>query len=130
MMADMDQGKRAAQKGAAMARDGIERSTRAAEQSAREVQRGFTATLDNVRDVQRKMIDIAQEHVEATFDLARQATSASSPADLLQLWGSYARKQFEMLSNQSRELTELSQNLASEAAHPMKQAASQFTNPS
>lgn len=126
-MTDVEQGRRAAQKGAAMAREGIERGTRAAEQGAQEIQRSYTAAFDNVRDVQRKLIDIAQEHMEATFDFARQATSVSGPTDLLQLWTSYARKQFEMLSSQSKELTELSQSLANEAAQPMKRAANQFS---
>lgn len=126
-MTDTEQGRRAAQKGAAMAREGIERGTRAAEQGAQEVQRSYTAALENVRDVQRKLIDIAQEHMEANFDFARQAMSISSPTDLLQLWSSYARKQFEMLSSQSKELTVLTQSLASDAVQPMKRAASQFT---
>jgi hypothetical protein len=110
-----------------MAREGIERSTRAAEQGAQEAQRSYTVALENVRDVQRKLIDMAQEHMEANFDFARYATSISGPIDLLQLWSSYARKQFEMLSSQSKELTVLSQSLASEAVQPMKRAANQFT---
>lgn len=110
-----------------MAREGIERGTRAAEQGAQDVQRSYTVALENVRDVQRKLIDMAQEHMEANFDFARYATSISGPIDLLQLWSSYARKQFEMLSSQSKELTVLSQSLASEAVQPMKRAANQFT---
>jgi phasin len=126
IMTDTEQGRRTAQKGAAMAREGTERMTRAAEQGARDMQRSYTAAFDNVRDVQRKLIDIAQEHMQATFDFARDVTSVGTPADMVELWSSYARKQFEMLSSQSRELTDLSHSLAADAAQPMKRAANQF----
>jgi hypothetical protein len=55
-------------------------------------------------------------------------TSASNPSNLIEVWNSHARKQFEMLSTHSKDLTELSQRLASETMQPIAKAATQFTN--
>jgi len=78
----------------------------------------------NMRDYNRKMIDMAHANAEAAFELARQLANAKAPSDIVELWASYARKQFEMLSEQTKDLTALGQKIAGESASaaPWKRA--------
>jgi hypothetical protein len=61
------------------------------------------------------MIDMAHANMEAFFGLARQLTTAKAPSDILELWTAHARKQFETLTEQIKELTALGQKTAAES---------------
>jgi phasin family protein len=72
-----------------------------------------------MRDYSLKMIDMAKANTEAVFEFARQLASAKAPSDLATVWTTHARKQFEMLSEQSRELAALGQKMTGESAAPL-----------
>ncbi len=93
--------------------------------TALSAQRSYTATAGNMRDYNRKMIDMAHANAEAAFELARQLATAKAPSDIAELWASHARKQFEMLSEQTKELTALGQKIAGESAEPIARSFNQ-----
>ena len=78
-----------------------------------------------MRDYNLKMIDMARANIEGIFEFARQLTTAKSPPDMVELWTSHARRQFEMLSEQLSELTALGQKMASESADPIARTVGQ-----
>jgi uncharacterized protein YbjT (DUF2867 family) len=49
----------------------------------------------------------------------RVGAIAKAPSDIVELWAMHARKQFEMLSEQTKELTALAQKMAGESAEPI-----------
>ena len=120
----MDQ-KRTVQKGADMAREGIERGTRAAQEGAQAAERSYSAAFDNMRELQMKLFEIAQHNTRIGVELVGDLTSARSPADLVEIWTAYSRKQFDMLSAQGKELAELSQRFATDSMQPLMRSASQ-----
>ena len=65
------------------------------------------------------MINMAQANTEAVFEFARQLANAKAPSDLAEVWTAHARKQFEMLSEQTKELAALGQRMAGESAEPI-----------
>jgi phasin family protein len=78
-----------------------------------------------MRDYNLKMIDMARVNTEGVFEFARQLATAKSPSEMVELWTSHARKQFEMLSEQLTELTALGQKMASESADPITRSVGQ-----
>jgi DNA-directed RNA polymerase subunit F len=50
------------------------------------VQEGLTSALENVRDLNVKLIDMARANTDAAFDFAREAAEAKAPSDLVQAW--------------------------------------------
>ena len=78
----------------------------------RGIQEGVTSARENVRDLNVRLIDMAQTNTDAAFDLAREVAEAKAPSDLVQAWTTLATKQFDMLTKQASELTILSQRLA------------------
>jgi hypothetical protein len=79
-----------------------------------------------MRDFTIKIINMAQTNTEAVFEYARQLASAQAPSDFADVLTAQARKQFEMLREQTRELTALGQKMPGESgapiAHKVKQA--------
>ena len=74
----------------------------------------ISVTVENIRDFNIKMIDMAHANMEALFGFARQLATAKAPSDIMELWTAHTRKQFERLTEQSKELTVLGQKVVVE----------------
>ncbi len=107
-----------------IANDTLEKGKAAAEQTARSVEQSYTATVENMRDYSLKMIDMAQANADAVFELARQLAAVKQPSDMVELWTAHAKKQFETLSEQTKELSALGQKIAGESAEPITRGVS------
>ena len=92
---------------------------------AHEFANAVSATVENMRNYHSKMIDMTQVNIAAVFEFAGQLATAKSPSDVMELWTSHARKQYEMLSEQLSELTALGQKMASESADPIARCVGQ-----
>jgi len=101
-----------------MANETFEKGKAAMEQSC-------SATVENIRDFNVKMIDAARANADAVFEFAHQIATAKSPTDFVELWTAHAKKQFAMLSEQTKEMTALGQKIASESAEPMTRSVNQ-----
>jgi hypothetical protein len=66
-----------------------------------------------------------QANAKAAFDFALQIATAKAPSDIVELWTTHARKQFEMLSEQTKELTALGQKIAGERTEPIARSVNQ-----
>ena len=69
-------------------------------------------TLENIRVLNVKMIDMARANTEAAFELVLKIAASKTPADVIELWSEHARKQFEVLNEQTKELSALGQKMA------------------
>ena len=94
------------------ARESIDDTMATGAQTVRGVQEGFTSTVENVRDLNLRLIDMAQANTQAAFDFAREVAQAKGPSDFVQAWTTNATKQFDMLTKQASELTRLGQSFA------------------
>jgi len=124
-MSEHDQSRKFADKSAAVASETLAKGKAAVEQSARAVEQSYSATVENVRDFNLKMIDMAQANSEAVFNFARQLATAKQPTDFVELWTAHAKKQFETLSEQTKELSALGQKIAGESAAPLARGVNQ-----
>jgi phasin len=125
-MSDTDQGRTFADNAARSARDTLEKGQAAAEQTTRDVQQSYSTNVANIRDLNVKLINMAQANAEAVFDLARRIANAEAPSDMANLWSEHARRQYEMLSAQGNELTALGQKIAAASAEPITRNMGRF----
>jgi hypothetical protein len=65
---------------------------------------------------------MAHTNSEAVFELAHEIASAHAPSDLAGIWAEHARRQFELMTKQSAELTVLRQKLAGRTTEPLARA--------
>jgi hypothetical protein len=66
------------------------------------------------------MIELARSNTNAAFDFATELMTVKSLSEAVELSTAHARKQFDALSAQSKELTALVQKVANETAEPIK----------
>jgi hypothetical protein len=107
-----DVGRKATQKG----RETPERGRQAAEETVRGVEQSYSATFDNIRNLNVRLIDAAQANADAVCALARDIATIRTPANLLSAWMNYSQKQFEMATKQVNDLTTLGQKFTTQRA--------------
>jgi phasin protein len=76
-----------------------------------------------MRDVNVKLIEMAQANTDAVFGFARGVAEAKAPSDLVQVWTTHATKQFDMLTKQASNLTTLGQQFAGKAKTVARRAS-------
>ena len=108
-----------------IANEALEKGKAAAEQTAQSVEQSYTATVENMRDYSLKMIDMAQANADAVFELARRLATAKAPSDITELWTAHAKKQFETLTEQTKELSAFGQKIAGESTEPITRGVDQ-----
>jgi hypothetical protein len=94
------------------ARESFDETIASGAETVRGVQEGFTSAVENVRDLNVRLIDMARANAIAAFDFAREVAEAKGPSEFIQAWTTHATKQFDVLTKQAGELTTLGQRLA------------------
>ena len=102
----------------------IKKAKAAAERSARAFEESYSKSAGYMQDYNRKVMEIAQANIEAVFEIARQLGTQRRPPKI-ELWTAHAQKQFEMLTEQTKELTALGQKLVAESVGPMARSVSE-----
>lgn len=72
-----------------------------------------------MRELNAKLIDMAHANADAVFDLAHEIASAQAPSDWAAIWSAYAKRQFETMTKQAKDLAEVGQRLASRSTEPL-----------
>jgi hypothetical protein len=113
-----EQSTRFADKSTKAAREIIERGIRSAEKATNGAKLSFSSSFIGMRELNAKLIDMAHANADAVFDLAHEIASAQAPSDWVAIWSAHAKRQFEMMTKQAQELTEVGQKLASRNTRP------------
>jgi phasin len=115
----MNETRKFADRAAQTGRETFAKSRAAAEQSVRGAQESFSAVAEAIRDFNVRLMEMAQHNTIAALDFAREMSTAKGPADAAALWSSHAKRQFETLTEQTKELTALAQRVATSSANPI-----------
>jgi Phasin protein len=65
-------------------------------------------------------MEFAKSNMEASFGFAHKLSDVKSPSDFLQLATEYSRKQFETLTEQTKDLTSVAQKVTLATVEPLK----------
>ena len=104
----------------AQTREAYERSKSALEAAVDTMARSFDALGQGAAALNRKIIEIAQQNVSSSFDLAKSLATAKTLAEIVELRATYWRKQFSALATQAEEVRALSTKVAADMAAPIK----------
>ena len=118
-----------AEKGVSQARDSYAKFKDAAETHNGTIEAVFTTASKGASEYSAKLMEIMKANSTATLDFAQELLGVKTPAAVIELWTSHARKQFETFSAQAKELTELGQKVATETVEPIKANASKLFKP-
>lgn len=112
-----------AEKAVSQTKDGYAKVKAAAEDSIDVVEETLETVRENTLEVQQKAVDNAKANTDAVYDFFKDMFSVKSVSEAVELQTSFARQQFEMLSAQSKDLSEMTGKVVAEAFKPAKDAA-------
>jgi phasin len=115
-------------KGVAHARDTYAKAKVASEEAADLLESAYTTAAKGATEFNLKLIEIARTNNRAAFDYAHELLGVKSPSEFIELSTAHVRKQFDIASSQNRELCALAQEVAAEAAEPIKTGMSKAFN--
>ena len=108
------------EKGVAHARETYAKAKVAGDEAADLFQNTYATIAKGVTDYNLKLFDIARTSTRAAFDCALELLGAKSPSEFIELSTAQMRKQFDIVAAQNKELCALAQQVATEAAEPIK----------
>jgi phasin len=109
-----------AERGVAQAKDTYEKMKVAAEEATDVLETTYSTASKGASDYGLKVIEAARVNTNAAFDYAGELLAAKTLSEVIELSSTHARKQFEALTAQSKELGALAQKVATETAEPIK----------
>lgn len=118
-----------AERGVSQARDNYAKFKDAAETHNGTIEAVFSCASKGASEYSAKVMEFVKANTTANLDFAQELLGIKSPSEALELYSSHARKVFETLSAQAKELAELSQKVAAETAEPIKASAAKYYKP-
>ena len=115
-----------AEKGVSQARDNYAKFKNVAESHNGTIEAVFGSLGKGASEYSGKVLEFAQTNTTAALDFAQALVGVRTLPEAGELWTGYARKQFETLTVQAKELAELSKKIATETAEPIKAGASKL----
>ena len=94
-----------AENGVAQAKDTYEKMKSAAEEATDVLENTYSTATKGASDYGLKVIEAARANTNAAFDFASEIMTAKSLSEVVELSTSHARKQFEALTAQTKELS-------------------------
>jgi phasin len=119
----------ATERGIAQAKDTYEKAKVAGEQATDLLKNTCATAAMGAADYNLKIIEIARTNTNSAFEYAEKLMGVKSPAEFVVLSTTHARKQFDTMIAQTKELTELAQKVTTEVTQPLKASvATAFNN--
>ena len=113
-----------AEKGVAQAKETYEKMKAAAEESTAVLEDTYATAAKGVTAYNLKLIECARANTNAAFDFFGEFITAKSVSEAVELSSTHARKQFEAIAEQGKELTALAQKVVVDTAEPVKSGIS------
>lgn len=117
-----------ADKGVAQARNTYENAKAATEEATDLLKDTYKTAAKGATHYNLKVIEIARTNANSAFDYAYELMGVKSPSEFVELSTAHARKQFEAMTAQTKELTELAQKVTAEIAEPLKTGVTKAFN--
>lgn len=103
-----------ADQGIVQARETYEKAKAATEKATDQLKEAYTTAAKGATDYNIKVIEIARANTNTAVDNAFELLGVKSLTEFVELSTKHARKQFEVMTAQTRELAELAQKVTTE----------------
>jgi phasin len=117
-----------AEKGSAQAKEAFEKMSANAAESSELMKTSYSTAIKGAQDYNNKVLEFAQANTKAAMDFVKKLSSVKSPSEFMELSTEHSREQFEVLTQQSKELAALAQQVMHAAVEPLKAGATKAFN--
>jgi phasin len=108
-----------AEKSVSQARDAYARIKTATEDATGVVENTFETVREGAFAIGVKALDAAQANADASFAFARDLFGVKTFSEVIELQSTFARKQFEAVTSQVKELQELGEKFIAKTSKPV-----------
>ena len=84
------------------------------------IKNSYSTAVKGMKDYNNKVIEFARTNTNAAFDFVQKLSSVKSSSVFVELWAEYVRKQVETLTEQSKQLAALAQQVTLATEDPFK----------
>jgi phasin len=106
--------------GSAQAKEVFEKMSAATADAAALIKDSYSTAVKGGQDYNNKVLEFARTNTEAAFGFAQKLSAVKSPSDFIELSTEHSRKQFETLTEQTKELAALAQKVTLATAEPLR----------
>lgn len=117
-----------ADRSVAQARNTYENAKAATEEATDLLKDTYKTAAKGATDYNLKVVEIARTNANTAFDYAHELMGVKSLSELAELSSAHARRQFEAMAAQTKELTELAQKVTTEITEPLKTGVTKAFN--
>ena len=117
-----------AENGSAQVKAAFANASTAAADAATLMKDSYSRTIKGAQEYNTKVIEFAQANTKAAFDFAQELAGVKSPSEFFELSTNHSRKQFEKLTEQTKELATLAQKVTVATAEPVKAGVTKAFN--
>src|SRR5215207_10039241 len=111
-----------ADRGNTQAREAYEKASSGAMEGAELLKTCCATAMKGAQEYNNKFMEFAHANSNSAFEFIQKMYEVRSPSAFIELSTEHSRKQFEALTEQSKELAALAQKAASASAEPVKEA--------
>jgi phasin len=120
-MTDAPQAFRAmAETGTTQAKEAYEKMSAATTEATDLIRKSYSTAVEGAQVYNDKLLEFAQTNYKVAFDFAQQLLTTKSPSEFIERSTEHARKQFEILTGQTKELAALGQKVTLATTEPLK----------
>ena len=109
-----------AEKSATQSKEVYEKMTTATGQTADIIRNCYLAAVKGVQDYNNKLIEFTHANTKAAFDFAQRMSGVKSPSEFVELSTELAQQQLTTLTEQTKQLAALAQQVPFATAEPPK----------
>jgi phasin len=109
-----------AENGSAQVKESFERMSAATAEATAQIKDSYSTALKGAQDYNTKLFEFAQNNTKAAIEFVQKLSGVKSPTDFIELSTDHSRKQFETLTEQTKELVALAQKVTLATVEPIK----------
>jgi len=109
-----------AENGAVQVKEAFEKMSAATAEATAQIKDSYSLAVKGTQDYNAKFFEFAQSNTKAAIDFVQNLSGVKSPSDFIELSTDHSRKQFETLTEQTKELAALAQKVTLATVEPLK----------
>jgi phasin len=109
-----------AEKSVSQAKESYEKMKAATEEATEVLEESYSTATKGSTEYGLKLLDAARLNTNAAFDFFAQFIAVKSLSEAVELSSAHARKQFEVVTEQTKDLTSIAQKVATDTTEPLK----------
>jgi phasin len=117
-----------AEKGAAQSKEAFGIMSTATTEAADLLKNCYSTAVKGAQDYNNKVIEFTHANTNAAFDFVQRLSGVKSPSAFVELSTDHARQQFELLTDQTKQLAALAQRVTLATAEPLKTGVAKTLN--